>query len=98
MLVNDTGTSSITANAYQGHNDIITFASELELYNNTNIINNMSNAIRICGNIYGEGALNIQNGDIDVLGTINNTGSINIDNGGSIYLDGGLQRVNTLCH
>ena len=89
MLANDTGTASITANAYQGRSDVISIASELELYNNTNIVNNMSNAIQIYGNIYGAGALSVQNGGIDVHSAITNAGGINVDNGGSITVSDG---------
>ncbi|MGC8540809.1 MAG: family 16 glycosylhydrolase [Phycisphaerae bacterium] len=89
MLANDSGTATITANAYQGHSDSITLASELELYNNTNIVNNMSNGIQIYGNIYGQGALSVQSGGIDVHSAITNTGGINIDNGGSIMVSDG---------
>ncbi len=89
MLANDTGTATITANAYQGHSDAITLASELELYNNTNIVNNMSTAIQIYGNIYGGGALSIQNGGVDVHSAITNTGGIYINNNGSIILKNG---------
>jgi fibronectin-binding autotransporter adhesin len=89
MLANDTGTASITANAYQGHSDSISIASELDLYNSTNMVNNMSNAIQIYGNIYGEGALNIQNGGVDIHSAVTNTGGINVDNGGNIILSDG---------
>jgi beta-glucanase (GH16 family) len=89
MLANDSGTATITANAYQGRSNVISFASELELYNNTNIVNNMSNGIQIYGNIYGEGALGVQNGVIDVHSAVTNTGGVNVDNGGSIILSGG---------
>lgn len=89
MLANDTGTATITANAYQGHSDSITLASELELYNNTNIVNNMSNAIQIYGNIYGAGALHLQNGGVDVHSAITNTGGISVDSNGSLILDNG---------
>ena len=89
MLANDTGTATITANSYQGHSDSISIASELELYNNTNIVNNMSNDVQIYGDIYGEGALSVQNGGIDVHSTITNAGGINVDNGGSIILSDG---------
>ena len=89
MLANDTGTATITANAYQGHSDSVTLASELELYNNTNIVNNMSNAIQIYGNIYGEGALGVQNGGVDIHSAITNTGGISVDNNGSIIISNG---------
>ena len=89
MLANDTGTANITANAYNGHSDSVTLASELELYNNTNIVNNMSNSIQIYGNIYGEGALSVQNGGVDIHSAITNTGGISVDNNGSIMLSDG---------
>ena len=89
MLANDTGTATITANAYQGRSDFISIASEVELYSNTNIVNNMSNGIQIYGNIYGQGTLTIQNGSIDVHSAITNLGGINVDNNGSLILDNG---------
>jgi autotransporter-associated beta strand protein len=89
MLANDTGTASIEANAYLGRNDAITINSELDLYNNTDVINNMTAPIKINGHIYGLGALNIQNGVADIGGVVTNTGGINVDNGGSIDLTSG---------
>lgn len=89
MLANDTGTATIEANAYSGRDDDITINSELDLYNNTNVINNMATPIKIAGNIYGLGALNVQNGITDIGGVVTNTGGINVDNGGSIDLTSG---------
>ena len=90
MLANDTGTATITANAYQGHSDLVSLASELELYNNTYIVNNMSTAIQIDGNIYGQGALGVQNGGVVVHSSITNTGGVNINNNGNLTLMNGM--------
>ncbi len=89
MLANDSGTATITANPYLGHNDTVSLNAELDLYNNTTIVNNLTNPIQISGMVYGLGALNVVNGAVNVGNVFSNTGGIAIDNGGTVNIYSG---------
>ena len=89
MLANDSGTASITLNSLNKLSDNVAFNAELDLYNNTNVINNLATPVNFTGAVYGEGALNVFHGRLDVYNRISNSGGINIDNGGVLNLTGG---------
>ncbi len=89
MLADDSGTASITLNSLNKLSDNVAFNADLDLYNNTNVINNLATPVNFTGAVYGEGALNVFHGRLDVYNRISNSGGINIDNGGVLNLTGG---------
>ena len=93
MLADDAGTAVIEANRSQGQSDVVSLAAELDLYNNTNVINNMATAMHFDGNVYGLGALSIQGGAVDITSEVSNGGGISVDHNGILNIDAGT--INT---
>lgn len=89
MLADESGTATIEAETVNGGTAPIAINSELELYNNTDVINRQSAPLIINGDIYGLGQLNLQGGAVNIGGVVTNTGGINVDLGGTLNLTRG---------